>query len=81
MSDSKKPDLAQRLCDEITAENIQKYVLGFKKNGQPRSVYDVFKPKKKKKKKSKGSSPNPYMMYLGIKKKKNKKKKNKHWKI
>jgi len=65
-------------------DNFQKYVLGYKKNGQPRAAYDVIKdvyiePKKKKKKKHDKNNPyNTYSFYMNAKKKKKKhKKKNK----
>lgn len=73
-------------------ENFQKYILGTKKNGAPRAVYDVIKdytqPKKKKKKhkkkhKNDGNSYSWYMDYGSGKKNKKKKKKNKskYWHI
>lgn len=80
----------------MTPEGVQKYILGTKKNGTPRAVYDVVKdytqPKKKKKKgknkKKKSDIPTSYSFYVSSsKKKKNKKKnkkkkdKNKHWHI
>lgn len=71
-----------------TPEGFQKYMLGTKKNGTPRAVYDVVKDytkpkksKKKKKDKKKGSSSSTYAFYLGNKKGKKKKKKNDHWHI
>lgn len=71
----------------MTPENVQKYILGNKKNGSPRAVYDVIKdytkPKKKKKKNKKKATNNGgsrYDLYVSAKKKK-KKKKNKHWHI
>ena len=64
-------------------ENIQKYGLGTKKNGEPRAVYDIIKdmmyPKEKEKKKKK-SKPDKFSFYFnsgsGSKKKK---KKDKYW--
>ena len=78
-----------------TPEGIQKYILGTKKNGQPRAVYDIVKDcqkmekkSKKKGKKKKNISDNSYSFYLnmkdGKKSKKKKKKKNKsdkYWHI
>lgn len=73
-----------------TPEGVQKYILGTKKNGAPRAVYDVVKdfaaPGKKKKKGKKkksdgGNSTSTYAFYLDSKKSKKKKKKNKHWHI
>lgn len=72
-----------------TPEGVQRYILGTKKNGAPRAVYDVVKdfavPRKKKKKgknkKSGGNSSSTYAFYLDSKKSKKKKKKNKHWHI
>lgn len=73
-----------------TPDGFQKYVLGTKKNGDPRAIYDVVKdcskPKKKKKKKNKDkskSSNSTYAFYIDSKKgkKKKKKNKNKHWHI
>lgn len=82
--------LVDGLSELCTPEGFQKMVLGFKKNGSPRAVYDVVKDfregkkgKKKKKgkknKKNKGSSYEFYLGTKGKKKKKNKKKNKKHW--
>ena len=35
--------VAQALKKAMTAENFQKYILGTKKNGAPRAVYDIIK--------------------------------------
>ena len=89
-NDNKK--VAEVLSVMVTPENIEKYILGTKKNGTPRAVYDIVKDytqpkKKKKKKKHKDAEITPsYAFYLsasgGKKKKKKKKKKNKdHWHI
>jgi hypothetical protein len=63
-----------------TMENVQKYVLGHKKNGDPRAIYDVFRdyvnPKKAKHNKKKRDS---FSLLLETRKKK--RKKNKHWKF
>lgn len=82
--------LLENLNTLVSPEGIQKYVLGTKKNGTPRAIYDVIKdytkPKKKKKnkknKKKKDDIPTSYSFYLNTKdgKKKNKKK-DKHWHI
>ena len=62
-----------------TPENIQKYVLGVKKSGAPRAIYDVIKDyTKPKKKKGKKNRKNAYSLYLKTKKGK---KKKKHWKF
>lgn len=83
---------AENIAALMTPEGVQKYILGTKKNGTPRAIYDVVKdythPKKKKKKdkkkKNKDKIPSTYSFYLsspsGKKKKKNKKK-DKHWHI
>ena len=81
---------ADNLAVLMSPEGVQKYILGTKKNGTPRAIYDVVKdytkPKKKKKKgkKSKGDNiPTSYSFYLSTKssKKKKDKKKDKHWHI
>ncbi len=72
----------------LSPENFQKYILGSKKNGQPRAIYDIVKdytsPKKKGKKKKKKNQSDTvsgtYAFYLDTKKKK-KGKKKKHWHI
>ena len=80
MSDEKKENsLGEKLSELITAENIQKYVLGSTKEGNPRAIYDVvrdfIKPKKKKKKGKKGESSIVDEYAVFRKKKKGKKKK------
>lgn len=77
-------DSVKQVC---TGENLQKYILGTKKNGAPRAIYDIVKDfakpskKKKKKKKKKNAQPSSmYDFYVGVKKKKKKHKKKKHWK-
>jgi len=75
----------KKLMDDFNIDSFQKYVLGYKKNGMPRAVYDVFKDyqkiKKKKKKKDRSSKDDEYIMYfpslLNTKKKKKHKKKKK----
>ena len=77
MSETKGSKIVENLAGMVTAENIQKYVLGTNKSGQPRALYDVAKDifggKKKKKKKIKGSSS--LDIFVNTKKKKKKKKK------
>lgn len=87
MSDEKK-GLSKFFLDiaaNITPENVQKYIFGVKKSGQPRALYDLFmdyaqSSKTKKKDKKKRSKGNPHSLYLKVKKSK-KKKKNKYWHI
>lgn len=90
MSDDKKSVLLENLAVIMTPENVQKYILGSKKSGQPRAVYDIVrdytKPTKRKKKKNgnKGENDNTYSLYLRAKKHKKKKKnknKDKYWHI
>lgn len=85
----------ENLTTLMSPEGVQKYILGTKKNGSPRAVYDVvkdFSSSKKKKKKGKGKGkkknvdiPASYSFYLNTKtskkKKKNKKNKDKYWHI
>ena len=85
MSEEKKGSrLIENLAAMVTAENIQKYILGTNKSGQPRALYDVAKDlipyKKKKKGKKKKSGSSSLDIFVKAKKKK-KKKKNKHWHI
>lgn len=95
MSEEKKElsVFAENMAVIATPEGIQKYILGTKKNGSPRAVYDVIKDyvepknkssKKKKKKKNKNKDDSSmYGFYLSSKKKGKKKKKNKdkYWHI
>lgn len=60
----------------MTGENLQKYVLGTKKNGQPRAIYDVLKDimiknngGKKKGKKHHKHNGSAYSLYVTTKKK------------
>lgn len=66
-----------------TPEGIQRYILGTKKNGEPRAVYDIVKDCMGGKGKKKGKkAKTAYDLYAKGKKKKKKKKKhkkNKHW--
>jgi len=71
----------KKILKNFDIDSFQKYVLGYKKNGSPRAIYDVFrdyqKMRKKKKKKSK-SSDDEYVMYFpSLLKDKSKKKKKK----
>lgn len=92
MSDDKKPNVfIENMAVLATPEGIQKYVLGTKKDGSSRAVYDVVrdftKPKKKKKKSKRhggDASSSTYSFYLDSKKsgkKKKKKSKEKYWHI
>lgn len=95
MSEEKKNDhpILQNLAVITTPENIQRYILGTKRNGSPRAVYDIIKdytqPKKHKKgkkhkKHNKGGYNNTYSLYIDTRKKgkkKGKKKHKKHWHI
>lgn len=82
---SAKTIVASNLIALSDLDNFQKYILGTKKNGQPRALYDVVKdqtaPKKKKKGKKHSDGPNSYELLLTAKKKKKKKKNKKHWHI
>lgn len=78
--------LKENLTVLATPEGIQRYVLGTKKSGQPRAIYDIVrdfvKPKKAKKdkkdkKNGKKKSTNTYAFYLDTKKAKKKHKKGK----
>lgn len=75
------------LATIVTTDNIQKYVLGTKKSGQPRAIYDVIRDysssKKKKKDKKKDRTGNSFDLYVNSKKGKKKKgkKKEKYWHI
>lgn len=95
-SEEKKNNvLLENLAEIATPENVQKYILGTKKDGNPRAVYDIIrdytKPGKKKKKKHKKNKNHgvddvtAYSLYVTTKKKGKKKgkkkKKNKHWHI
>lgn len=78
--------LKQNLEVLATPEGIQKYILGTKKSGYPRAVYDVvkdFTTKKKKKhnkhKKAKKHADGSIYAFYTSNKKKKKHKKNKVW--
>lgn len=79
-----KESIFVTIAKNITPDNIQKYLLGTKKNGTPRAVYDIVKdytkPKKKKKKSKKSTKIDNYKLYLTKSPKKKKKKKD-HWHI
>lgn len=77
---SKRNVFLDNLAALSNPENIQKYILGTKKSGYPRAVYDIVKDytKPKKKKKKKGGGNSSYSLYLSAKGKKGKKKKKKN---
>lgn len=84
----KKNELVSKLSDvfisALTSENIQVYLLGTKKSGKPRSVYDIVKENTRKKKKKTKNSDSVYSIYRDTKKgkkKKGKRKKTKYWKF
>ena len=84
----KKNELVSKLSDvfisALTSENIQVYLLGTKKSGKPRSVYDIVKENTRKKKKKNKNSDSVYSIYRDVKKgkkKKGKRKKTKYWKF
>lgn len=84
----KKNELVSKLSDvfisALTSENIQVYLLGTKKSGKPRSVYDIVKENTRKKKKKNKNSDSVYSIYRDTKKgkkKKGKRKKTKYWKF
>ena len=88
MSDnSKQQGLGSKIADIVTsvltADNVKTYLLGTKKNGKPRAIYDIVKSQTSKKKKKKKKQDDTYSLYLGVKKKKKKKDKNKgkYWKF
>ncbi len=76
----------------VIGDTTQKYILGTKKSGRPRAVYDVLrdyvppKSKSKKKKNKKKDDHDGILLYLNSRtncggKSKKKKKKNKYWHI
>jgi hypothetical protein len=74
-----KRKLLNEICKLITGDNIQRYMFGSKKNGQPRAVYDIVKDclkKKGKKKRKKNKSRGAVDLFISesFKKKKGKKK-------
>lgn len=81
-------NLLMNVTDWTKTENIEKYVLGTREDGRPRSIVDIyFNRKGKKKKKKEITEDADYRLYstIGIgknkKKKKKKKKKNKKFKF
>lgn len=75
--------LLVNLSSILTAENLQRYILGYKSNGNPRAAYDIVKDfskrgkkKKKHKKHNKKKNGSAYELYVTAKKGK-----NKHWHI
>jgi hypothetical protein len=90
VKDTKDNALAEAMASLVTGENLQRYILGTKKNGTPRAIYDIVKDnkdeKKKKKKKKKNKKKKKHMediaslrydLYVKSKKKKKKDKKKK----
>ena len=83
MSDQKETQnnrskIIENIANIITPENIQKYILGNKRCGQPRALYDIFKDYRKDKRKYKYKKKNKgYSLLLKPKKKK----KKKHWRF
>ena len=81
-------NLLMNVTDWTKTENIEKYVLGTREDGRPRSVVDIYFDRKGKKKKKKKETKDDadYSLYSTIvkskkKKKKKKKKKNKKFKF
>lgn len=78
-------NLSEVLISALTSENLQVYLLGTKKSGKPRSVYDIVKETSRKKKKKDKNSDSVYSIYRDVKKGKKKKgkkgKKSKHWRF
>lgn len=84
--------VGEKMKELTDFENFQKYVMGTKKNGNPRAAFDIVleimdrrdggkkKHKKHKKHKNKDKNNSAYSFYLDVKKKK-KKKHGKHWHI
>ena len=82
--DRSKNTLVEVLEKVVTPENIQKYIFGTKKSGQPRALYDILKDytvdTKRKKKNKDDEDGDPFSVILSVKNKgKRKKKKSKHW--
>lgn len=72
MDETTKKCIKEQIASIVTLENIQKYILGTRKSGQPRALYDILSDfGKKKKSKSKKIKPS---LYLNINRKKKKKK-------
>lgn len=82
MSSKGKDKILESIADILTPDNVQKYILGTKRNNSPRAIYDVVKDciklKKKKVKGKPNKNKNAYSLYI---KRKNKKKKSKYWHI
>lgn len=93
MKDTTKQKISSSMGELFSPEGFQKYFLGYKSSGVPRSVYDIVrdftgittkeKDKKKKKNYNKKHSDSTFSLYLTNKKgkKKKNKKKNKYWHI
>ena len=65
------------LATIFNPETLQTYVLGTKKSGKPRAIYDVYRDHTKPKKKKKQNKADRYSLYFGTTKKNKKGKKNK----
>ena len=67
----------------ITPDNIKTYntvLLGTKKDGRNRTIYDLIKDKKRNKKRKKWDKNDPCVLYASRKRKRRKgKKKSKYW--
>lgn len=74
--------LADVFVSALTSENVQMYLLGTKKSGKPRSVYDIMKERSKKDRKKRKKNDTAYSVYRDVKRngKKKKKKNDKYWK-
>lgn len=67
----------------FSQDSIRNNILGYKKNGKPRTVYDVYKKQTRVSKGKKGESkPDKFSLYVdpASRKKKGKKKDKKRWK-
>jgi hypothetical protein len=74
--------IADIITSVLTTQNIQTYILGTKKSGKPRAIYDIVREETSNKKKKKKKIDDVYSLYHGVKKKKKKKnKKSKYWKF
>lgn len=73
-------EIKKNLLDNFSFESFQKYILGYKKNGSPRSIYDVivdFQKSRRKKKKKKSKDDDCVIYFPTFSKSKKKKKKKK----
>ena len=76
------PEKVQRIVNALRPENLQRYLLGYKKSGQPRALYDIYKDhaledNKKSKKRRKASRST--LDYFRGKELARTKKRDKHW--